>query len=111
MKKLTLMVLFFGLALFDIQVMAEEIREAEFASEDLRLAKDGTGVIKVLYCDIADQGVCKKTLVNITLATRGVLDGVDMSLLQAKSLSRPGFSSLVYSADTKKVLTIGFSRK
>ncbi len=108
MKKLTLMILFFGLVLFDIQVMAEGIREAEISTGDLRLAKDGTGVIKVLQCD---KGVCKSILVKITQATRGTLDGIEMGLLEAKSLSRPGFSGLAYSVDTKEALAIGFTRK
>lgn len=108
MKKLTLMLLFCGLALFDIQVLADELRDVEFSSADLRLSRDGTGVIKVLNCD---KGVCKKILVKVTPATKGVLDGVEMDLLQAKSLSRPGISGLVYSVDTREVLKIGFPHK
>ena len=105
------MLLFCGLALFDTQVLADEIREAEIFTGDLRLSKDGTGVIKVLYCDTVDQGVCKNTLVKITRKTKGALDGIEMGLLEAKSLSRPGISGLVYSAETKEVLQIGFTRK
>ncbi len=107
MKKFTLMVLFCGLALFNVQVLADELREAEVSSQQLRLSKDGTGVIKVLNCN---KGTCKNTLVKITQATKGVLNGVEMGLLQAKSLSRPGFVGLAYSANTKEVLTIGFTQ-
>jgi hypothetical protein len=108
MKKLTLMALFCGLVLFGAQVVADGFGEAEVFSSQMRLSKDGTGLIKVINCYKND---CKKTLVTITQSTIGVLDGVEMGVLQAKKLSRPGIVALVYSAKTKEAVRIGFPSK
>ena len=108
MKKITLIIMLFGLALFDIQVLADEVREAEIPSQLLRLSNDGTGVIKVPNCD---KNGCKNILVKVTQSTKGVLDGLEMGLLQAKNLSRPGFVSLMYFANSKEALAVGFTRK
>ncbi len=108
MKKLTLMVLFCGLVLFDAQVLADSFDEVEVFSSQMRLSKDGTGLINVINCHKND---CKKTLVTITKSTIGVLDGVEMGVLQAKKLSRLGMVVLVYSTETKKAVRIGFPSK
>ena len=107
MKKITLMTLFCCLALFNIQVLADEIKEAEISSQQLKLSKDGTGIIKLRDCD---KDGCKNMLVKVTQATKGVLNGVEMNLLRAKSLSRPGFVGLLYSRETKEALSIGFTQ-
>ena len=107
MKKYFLIFTTCMLVLFNINVRADTYVEAEIHSQQLRLSKDGTGIAKFIQCA---NDKCENVLVSITPATKGVLNGVEMDLLQAKASSRPGFVGMVYERDSKKVVTIGFSK-
>ena len=105
MKKFILIITACLVALFTINVLAEEILgEAEIPGSLLRISEDGTGIIKFRQCD-----KCKNILVKITPATRAYLNGVEMSVLQARERSKPGFIGFQFTLDSKEVRTIGFT--
>lgn len=110
MKKFILIITTCLVALFNINVLAEEILaeetlgEAEIPGSLVRISKDGTGIIKFSQCD-----GCKIILVKITPATRAYLNGVEMSVLQAWKRSKPGFIGFQFTLDSKEVRTIGFT--
>jgi len=106
MKKHILIITTCLLVSFNTNVLADDYLEAEINSREIKLSKDGTGVIKFRQCD--NNNNCKNVLVSITQETKGVLNGVEMGLLQAKKLSMPGFVGLLYKRDSKEAVSIGF---
>jgi len=106
MKKQILIITTCLLVSFNTHVLAGDYLETEIDSREIKLSKDGTGIIKFRQCD--NNAKCKNVLVSITPETKGVLNGVEMGLLQAKKLSMPGFVGLLYKRDSKEAVSIGF---
>jgi len=110
MKKIILMAMTCLFVLFNINVLAEKtgkpeiLGEAEIPGRLIKMSKDGTGIIKFSKC-----GDCEIILVKITATTKFYLNGVEISALQAKKLSKPGFVGMQYTLDSKEVRTIGFA--
>lgn len=75
--------LMFLLLTFSLTAFAEEapFRVFETDSVNIKLAKDGTGIVKGIVCD-----VCDFNFVKITTASKASINGVDVSVKEARNL-------------------------
>jgi len=110
MKKIILITTVCLLVFFNINASAKKsakpeiLGEAEISGRLIRMSEDGTGIVRFKQC-----GDCKVILVKITAATKFYLNGTEISALQAKKMSMPGFVGMQYTLDTKEVRSIGFA--
>ena len=88
-------------------VMAEEHPYVPFEANPLsiKLSKDGTGIVKNIYC-----WMCDYKIVNITADTKAYENGTEVSIQEARK--RNGKSALVaFDPYTRKVQTIRWSKE
>ncbi len=103
MKKLIVVMGVCLLLAFNGQAHAEDLKEAEISTEQIKLSKDGTGIIKFKPC-----GKCKQVLVKITPATKAYLNGEVINILEAKSRFNERAVGLLYMANSNVARAIYF---
>lgn len=71
------------LLLTGFNVMAEQVpfRVIETESLNIKLTKEGTGIVKNVYCE-----GCDFNIVKITKNSKASINGIDVNILQAKKL-------------------------
>jgi hypothetical protein len=89
----------FALLFVSINVHAEEMpfRVFETDSLSIKLANDGTGIVKGIECD-----GCDFNFVRITANSKASINGVDVSILEAKKMAGK-FVMVSFNPETQEV--------